>query len=505
MALFLPGFPRYNRNALACRSHPGFPLLLPLAAFGFWAASCVAPLGPGYTIEKQEIRVKFTPAPEPLVRVEGDYQLANTGTRSLSTLELRLPGRRRFHYAQPTLSWDGTGIAFSAAPENRRDAALSLPAPWAVSARHTLHLSVEYRPAAPRESTPSFTSASFFLPAEGWLPELLPARGLFATGGVPPKKWNLTVRVPQGFLVHSSGGELKSSRGNGELILRAVQHPEDRYPFVIAGHFSESQIGGGQKVFLCTHAAQQPAGLRQASDALSHTMEEYDSVFGSRSKAARPVWIVECPVAAACFSNLNPATAQFLGESDEPASAEMVSLDTMVVDLSAGAPHLAALTAPSLASSWLGYGQNPGFYEQEKPLSLLPAFAASIGRDAEGGPAARAQTIRRVLRVIPRNVEPRKKEDEPVLRAKSFLLFYALQDRYGREVFRNAMRHMLDARRGRDFNLSDLIAAFDQESHRNAAEFVRHWMKRPGVPDEFRALYENAAMEAANFPKETTP
>jgi len=33
----------------------------------------------------------------------------------------------------------------------------------------------------------------------------------FATGGVPPKKWELSVRVPEGFLVHTSGQEAKTS------------------------------------------------------------------------------------------------------------------------------------------------------------------------------------------------------------------------------------------------------------------------------------------------------
>jgi aminopeptidase N len=55
---------------------------------------------------------------------------------------------------------------------------------------------------------------------------------------------------------------------------------------------------------------------------------------------------------------------------------------------------------------------------------------------------------------------------------------------------------MLYARRGRGFKLSDLIAAFDQETNENAAEFVRLWMKRPGVPEKFRARYRENAVKA---------
>ena len=94
-------------------------------------------------------------------------------------------------------------------------------------------------------------------------------------------------------------------------------------------------------------------------------------------------------------------------------------------------------------------------------------------------------------------------EDRTVLRAKS-LLSHVLQEGYGREVFRRAMRHMLYARRERGLELSDLIAAFEQETQQNVAEFVRLWMKRPGVPDEFRTRYGETAATAQPS-EETTP
>jgi len=466
---------------------------------------CVAAFGPGYTIESQQIRVQFVPAPEPRIRIDAEYALKNTGNQPLSEIELRLPGRRRFHYEEPRASWDGGAMTLGNSPENPRDARIRFAQPWNLSARHTLHLSVEYLPGAPQETALSFAEDAFFLPEQGWSPELLPARGLFATGGVPPKKWELNVRVPEGFLVHTSGGPAKSSRRAGELTVRVTQRAKDRYPFVIAGRYASAQMGSGkEKIYLWTRGKQGEAGLRQVSDALARTVQVYDSVFGVRTKGPSAMWIVECPVAAGCFTNFNPATAKLLGEDEkEPASAEMVSLDTVVVDLRLGTPKLAAVAAPSLASSWLGYAQSPGFYEQEPPLSAFPAFAASIGKEAAGGAEARTETIRRALRLIPEKAENRQPEDQAVLRAKSFLFFYALQDKYGREAFRSAMRHMLNARRGRGFELSDLIAAFERETHQNVAEFVRLWMKRPGVPDDFRRRYEGAAADTADIPKET--
>jgi hypothetical protein len=262
-------------------------------------------------------------------------------------------------------------------------------------------------------------------------------------------------------------------------------------------------------VFLWTRSQPDADSLRQASQEVARTTAVYDGMFGSRTtKKDAPLWIVECPDTRGCLSTSSPVATLLLGEDAAQSTAEMVSADTLMVDLSAGTPRLVATVAPSLAASWLGYGQNPGFYEQVPPLSLLPAFAAAIGREALVGPAYRGEVIRRALRVIPGNsaawnASGRPKEEDPgVVRAKSLLFFYALQDRYGPEVFRKGVTHMLEARRGRGFDISDLIASFEQETHQNTAEFVRMWMKRPGVPDDFRAQYESKST-AENSVKET--
>ena len=319
----------------------------------------------------------------------------------------------------------------------------------------------------------------------------------------------MSVRVPAGFLIHMSGAQVKTSRKGGEWTFVAKQGEQDLHPFLIAGRYTSADLGAGkERVFLWTRKPQDAASLRPVSDSLARTIQVYDAEFGNRSKESSPTWIVECPIVAGCFTNLNVPTVRILdeeGEGKEPASAEMVSLDTMVVDPSGGAPKLAAAVAPSLASSWLGYAQNPGFYEQDPPLSAFPAFAASIGREAVEGADSRSETVRRVLRLIPEKAVAHRPEERTVVRAKSFLFFYGLQDRYGREAFRNAVRHMLYARRERGLELSDLIAAFEQETHQNVAEFVRLWMKRPGVPEEFRVRYEKTAAMAGEFAKESRP
>ena len=467
-------------------------VLLLLAAIVAGLAGCTAAFGPGYVVDQQEIHVDFSPGPEPRMTIDAVYKLRNTGNQPLSLIELRLPGRRRFHFADPSAQWDGAPAAFEASPANPRNVQLAFAKPWSIGATHTLRLTVTYQPASGDPNALSFTPDAFFLPAEGWSPELLPARGLLATGGIPPKLWSMTVRVPRDFLLHANGHPGKSSNSGADRTTRFTQRSEDGYPFVIAGRYRVTRFPAGKEtVNLWTRAPQDSAGLREPARELVRAIQAYDYMFGTRGKKPSPdLWIVECPIVAGCFSSSASNYAQLISQHAQEPSAEMASLDSVLIDLGSGVPQIAAAAAPSLASSWLGYGQNPGFYEQDPPLSALPAFAASEGREAVEGPQVRPEIIRRALLAIP----PRsagKPDDPAVLRAKSLLFFYGLQDRYGQEAFRNALSHMLYARRGGGFDLADLISAFEEETHQNVAQFVRVWMKHPGVPDEFRAHYEN--------------
>jgi hypothetical protein len=471
-------------------------------------SGCTAAFGPGYTIDSQEIQVRFEPAGEPKIRVESHYQVRNTGNQPLSSLEVRLPGHRVFRIAGAQASWDGTPLTSEVSPQNPRDTLFHLPHAWNMSERHTLNLSSEFVGSAGSDASDNqfrFTSDAFFLPAEGWAPELLPARGLFAKGGVPPKQWRLSVRVPKEFLVHTSGKSVKSSSSGGERTVQAVQTPTDRYPSVVAGAYKEASLdAGSQKIRLWTRTPIAPGTLQQSLQSLSRVIQVYDRTFGNRTKKSAPFWIVQCPVVPGCFVAQNSRYAQFLGAEPGSVSAELASADTLMAGLSSNAPKLAA-AAPALAASWLGYGENPGFYEQETPLSALPAFADSLGREAVLGPSARGESIRSALRVVPKTAAASKKpENEDELRAKSFLFFFALQDRYGPEVFQHAIEHMLSARRGNGFDLDDLIAAFEQETRQNVAEFVRLWFKHPGVPDDFRERYESSASAFAIISKENT-
>jgi hypothetical protein len=497
--------------------------ILFLVASWSFVAGCTSSFGPGYTINKQDIDVHFEPGPPPHIAIKSSYELTNNGTLPLFVVELRLPAKHRFKSSNVELTWDGQAISSEPSPNYPRNTLLKLPQPWTVSARHSLHIAMNLETPAPDEqSYLGFAPDAFFLPAEGWAAELLPAKGIFATGGAPPDKWNLTLHVPQGFVVHTSGDKIKTSKHGDETTVQARQRIVDIYPSVIAGRYVTKQIGSDrQKIDLWTRKPQDPGDIRAVSDSLIKTLANFNLVFGARSlatpptgffgrhptpgKNGLPLWLAECPVIPGCFTERNPLNAQLLGTKDQGRSGEMISLDSAMIDPGPGLKKMALATAPALAASWLGYGQNPGFYEQDPPLSAFPAFAAAVGDEALNGAAERIETIRRALALVANNSSPAAKEDGAALYAKSFLFFYALQDRYGQETFRKAVRHMLDARRNTGFNLDDLIAAFDEEAHGNTAAFVRLWMKHPGVPADFRAKYENTSAQKNTPLKETTP
>ena len=468
-------------------------------------AGCAASWGPGYIVEKQEIQVSFLAHPEPHVHVVAEYHLRNTGIRELDSLDVHLPGRR-FRPAEFTVLWDGAELPLATSAVNARDTILRFPKTWPMGDTRTLQFAYDLRSATAQEGALGFSADAFDLPAEGWTPALPQARGPFGFGGVPPNKWELVVRVPNGFLIHASGGKEKHSAKNAEMEFRFEQTAADLNPFVVAGHYRETHpnLPGNRQLRVWSRTDVSRAQTQQATEVLSKTLATYDSLFATRDKSRPALWIVECPENADCFSQRTTAYGALLHGESSSDSAEMISRDTILFDPRAASARPEALTGPALASGWLGYGQNPGFYEQQPPMSALPAFAAALALEVSTGTQIRDQIIRRALVEIPAHVAPESNNDPAVSRAKSFLLFYALRDRVGADLFQKAMRHMLFARRQRGFDLSDLISAVEEESHQDVGPFVRQWIKRPGVPDDFRARYSPSTARQETNAQEAT-
>ncbi len=432
-------------------STPAFFSFTLLFSVACGLAGCTAALGPGYIVEKQEIQVSFLPQPQPHIHIVAEYHLKNTGIRELDFLDVHLPSRR-FRPTDYTILWDGAELPLASSTANARDTLLQFPKPWPIGDARTIQFTYDLHSATAQEGALGFSTDAFDLPAEGWTPALPQARGPFGFGGVPPNKWQLVVRVPYGFLVHASGGKEKHFAKNADMEFRFEQTAADLNPFVVAGRYRETHQGlpGYQR-------------LR--------------------------IW-----------SRIDVTSAQL-----QQAASEMISRDTILFDPRVAFAKPEALAGPALASGWLGYGQNPGFYQQQAPMSALPAFAASLALEVSAGTQIRDQIIRRALGQIPVHASPQSNDDPAVSRAKSLLLFYALRERVGADPFQKALQHMLFARRQRGFDLSDLISAVEEESHQDVGPFVRQWIKRPGVPDEFRATFSQSTATQETIAPEATP
>jgi hypothetical protein len=136
-------------------------------------------------------------------------------------------------------------------------------------------------------------------------------------------------------------------------------------------------------------------------------------------------------------------------------------------------------------------------------MSALPAFATALAREASAGRAVRSEIIGRALAAVPQRAEVDSKASPAVTRAKSLLLFYALRDRVGPDSFQKGLQHMLYARSRRGFDVTDLISALEQESGQTLGPLVRQWIKRPGIPDEFRAVQAQTASRQQTSLQET--
>lgn len=505
LLLFSLSVRRYNEQAVPRSLTSLFLSAIMLFCAALWLAACAAPLGPGYIVERQEIRVSFAPQPAPVIHIAVEYHLKNTGNQELSSLDLRLPGAR-FHPVDLAISWDLGALGQSISPENPRDVQLRFAQPWLVGSRGSLEISYDISSEHAAEGALGFSADAFYLPAESWTPELPQARGVFGFGGVPPGKWELLVRVPQGFLVHASGGKERHSSESKETQFRFPQTARDLNPFVIAGRYQQilQVLPRQQKVNIWSRTETDSSELQHAGDSLSRALAAYESLLGAPGKSRAPLWIVECPVEAACFSRRGSGYSALLDGDNAQESAEMISNDTVMLDPSVSRAKPEASVAPALAQSWLGYGKNPGFYEQQPPMSALPAFTAALARELSSGPQIRNEIVHRALSRIPVTANPDSNTDPVVFRAKSLLLFYAIRDRVGPDVFQKALRHMLSARRGRGFDVTDLISAVEQESRQPIGPFVRQWIKRPGIPEDFRAKYSLVAASQTSLAQEAS-
>ncbi len=480
--------------------------LLVLAAL--WASSCAAPLGPGYSVEKQALEIHFVPQPEPHLLIHASYSLVNSGHQPLTAIRFLLPAAANFRRKETHADWDGqsAALALPAGPQTalRADTAeIPLPAAWPQKQKHLLTISYELSTGSAAGAYLAVSKDTFFASAGSWAPALLPPAGFLAKGGKPPKKWELSLLLPAGFLAHASGENRGTRRSAGGWTYRFEQRPEDFAAFAAGGRYVEQQMRArGEAVVFWTLQPLQGEPVRAAGERIAERVRYLETEYGPRGPGGPPMRLLECIVPREEFGCgqlpgvvLLPA-AWFRGDPGKEFFENVVF---------------------EFAYTWFGDTANVDLEKEPLPMDALPAYAGwEALANSEGG-NARMERIRRLIldyderskKCVENSILDLSSSDPgceyPLAWAKSGLFFFALEDRFGREAMHRGMRHLVQSRRGQFMTLSDLISALEQESHQNVAEYVRLWLKHPGIPGEFRARYAVQPAPAATSSKETTP
>ncbi|HKM89399.1 MAG TPA: hypothetical protein VJX29_02205 [Candidatus Acidoferrales bacterium] len=456
-------------------------LLVAMLGVALVAAGCAVPLGPGYTVERQRFEVAFVSAPRPHLDVRATWRVKNTGDRALSAVEVKLPDAETQGRSGTRLDSGGSELT-PAQTEAGNTVSIAFPSPLAVKAKQEIGVSYELN-GIPRDGAAVVVKESgFVLPPGEWAPSLVPPKGSFARGGEPPKQWEMTVRVPSGFRVHSSGRERGQKREAGNVVIHWEEQQEDFSPFVAGGAYQEERFAAADGgVIIWTLQAMPPGLAQRAAEVVAQTAGFYDEEFRPRDSDEQTIWIIECPSGGVCWP---------VPEAVVPGREVFVPKFW-----SAGESGIDR----HLARTWLDFRVHPDWDAEPMPMAALDNYAADLAADARGGDDARHRMIQALVRELDRlqKLKPERAvlsirlSDSEVEYAavKSELFFFALEDAAGKDNLHRAIAHLLGAYRGKMWRAEDLRAALELESGKDLAALFREWLTGTGIPGEFRSRY----------------
>jgi len=466
-----------------------------LGASALLFAGCATPLGPGYQIDQQQVELRYSAGKPDPVRVRAVYRLRNAGNTALDSVETQLPAGAQ----SLRITVEGAPVTREAVAQAPELAVASLAKtfvvrfspPWPMKKERSLV--VEYELSVPHAD-------AFYLGARSWFPELVPPEKAFARGTARGKKVDVRIGVPEGWRVLCAGRARGTKTRNGETESRFLLREDDFPPFVVAGRYHEQVVTTADgTVIFWSFSPLDRLEAQAAGAPLLKAMKFYERTFGPRQKRQRPVWIAE--------QGRDGSPSQAVAEVNPSAHSFP---DGVLVNQAAAAGGLAAegslqLAKRELARIWFFHLARPA---SEPALVFERLFAERAVMLADAGAeriaTGREAWNRAVLEFISRYDSARQgisekpfvaltAEDGPgqsaVAYYKAALFLVALEEHLGWKGMDQALRRMIQARRGQDWNLNDLRSALEAESGQNLGEFIRTWLAQPGIPEEFRKRY----------------
>ena len=427
-----------------------------LPLLGVLLAACNAPISPGYQIEKQELEVRFVSSPDQSLHVRATYRLKNIGNTPLDLIEASLPADSSFSPRNLSIQIDGRSVSPSLS-----DAEVRIPFTPPLPFKDRRTLTIEYDLASPQQ----FTKDAVYLLPRDWHPALLTPKHFLSKGSKPPEKWDLRIRVPDGFLVHASGTPRGSSRSGSERVSRFTQRRGiDFPPFIVSGRYHENVVRHqGMTINFWSLHSLPAAKFAPVATRLASTAAVFQDLFGPATKGSLALWIVETAPTPS-------PRGRGIIVSPFPAG---VLLPSPLFEETLEQPVPLEFTEALLADTWLSQLSAPnlgpyGFVE----LSLVH-HAVWVARERRG----ESLDARSIAMQSPPGSE------------KARLFALALRDKCGNKSLNRGLHRMIQARRGSHWTVDDLRSALELESGQNLAEFFRVWLYQPGIPDDFRRRY----------------
>ncbi len=466
-----------------------------IAAAGLLSlVACAVPFGPSYTVEQQQLEVRYVATSQPHLGVRASYRLINTGNQALSSLEVTLPAEKAYGRQNLRVLLDNQELAPQVVSEPQKDTfRISFDAAWPRRARHAIEIA--YDLTAGVESDPRIVMGrdAFLLCSGSWYPQFLPLKGIFAKGGERPDPTLISIWVPQGFVTLSSGRAAGTHRRNGEFEYRFRLSKQDFDPFVVAGRYHEQKVRTPNvTVIFWTFQPAPDEQMQRAGARIAAAVRAYETTFGPTGKGRPTVWVVE-------VSQMREKVSWEIGQQAAfslPNVALLNSVDFTPAGLSEGTITLAEL---ELAATWFG---NTLSGQPQSPLPLMASlveYAATVAGEARGEsvePRERAVSLLRRFEDAGKRVEEKPTASdveswrEQMNLAKAELFLLALEAQCGKEKLRRALAWMVRSLRGKPVGYEDLRSALEAETRQNLSELFRVWLKHPGIPGDFRARYE---------------
>jgi len=468
---------------------------------------CAVPIAPGYRITKESREVRFVPGTPPAIRTRLTYTLVNSGTTDLNFVDMTLPSASGYGVEDVHATLEGQSVQLRDIPvELRFDSPnavrVNFDSPWKRGAKHNLAIEYAFRSPGQPGARITLSGSDFHIGSRGGFAVLQPPKHFLAPYPKRPSKMYYTVDVPADFRVLARGTPAGRKQRGGETEYRYRLVSNDLAPFVVAGRYVESAPLGGEGPIFWTF---QPISIQ--ADAVKQIADAWDTLekeYGPLDKNIHEPHIVESAgLPEHVIGEEGPAAVSFPGGALLDARGFQEGAQE-----GAASEVFVEAVSHALAHNWFGDEIYPAANTSLVLSEGLPEYATIVIDEARGGQAARRRRIRQFLseydaalkggaeeRLAVASVTDAEPERRIAL-AKAALFFAALEDECGATAMQNALKEVVTLLRGQQVGYPAIRAALEQESGKNLAATFRLWLNEKGIPQDFRARYENGTSPA---------